>query len=122
LLRLAAAEMRAKLRRMDVAGRVGGDEFVLVLPEADAVTARVVLERVVKAVSAVLESKDLFATFSAGAVVCSGIPGSIDEMLRQADSAMYRAKQDGPGNIELERFDPTAAADSPEPVMAGRHA
>ncbi len=98
VLRAAAKICRAAIRDMDVIGRYGGDEFVIVLPECDLEAAVVVAERVRKALesSPILVGKqERQITLSAGVAVDLVGNLSLDDLLRQADRALYAAKSAG---------------------------
>ncbi len=77
-------------RMVDVAGRMGGDEFVLLLPATDATGVQQILRRLYRAIG----SDAACLPASAGAVTWAR-PPSVRNMLRQADRLMYRSKQDG---------------------------
>jgi diguanylate cyclase (GGDEF)-like protein/PAS domain S-box-containing protein len=86
------------LREVDVLGRTGGEEFVVLLPETDADGARVVAERVRAALEAaplqVEDGPSLSLTISLGVAVLE--PGEDPEaLLRRADQALYAAKEAG---------------------------
>ena len=99
VLRVAAKICRDGIREIDVIGRYGGDEFVIVLPECSLETAVVVAERVRnsagKQLRSWLASRNCQITLSAG--VASDPVGSLslDDLLRQADRALYAAKSAG---------------------------
>lgn len=97
VLRDAASVLRAHCRTSDLAARIGGEEFVLLLPGADREAACAVAERV----RAEVASRDFAAlapgvrvTLSAGVAVLEN-HGGADELLRAADAALYRAKGEG---------------------------
>lgn len=93
VLRETAGLLRAAVRPGDLVARYGGEEFVILLPGADAAAARRVGERVLDA----FRGKDWPlrpVTISIGAAVMR--PGDApDSLLRRADAALYRSKQDG---------------------------
>jgi diguanylate cyclase (GGDEF)-like protein len=76
------------LRTTDVLARAGGDEFVLLLPSTDRAHAGEMLARLEGATA---------QKFSAGVAV-AGADSTVDELLRKADDACYRAKQTGRGH------------------------
>ncbi len=98
VLRMAAAAITASLRAGDVVGRVGGDEFAVVLPEADVLAAARVSERLRSAVAAAGIDRRAAVTASVGAATFRFPPASADDMLAAADRLMYRSKAAG-GNL-----------------------
>ncbi|HEY5006057.1 MAG TPA: diguanylate cyclase [Ktedonobacteraceae bacterium] len=91
------------LRGGDTLGRFGGEEFVLLLPETDAEEARVVAERVRAAIAnepMVLEdANSLNTTVSVGAATYPADGDREQELLQQADQAMYMAKRLGRNQV-----------------------
>jgi diguanylate cyclase (GGDEF)-like protein len=94
VLRHVAGKVRAVLRDVDAAARVGGDEFVVLLPETDLEGSLQVAERVRRIVrddAPILEHVPLPVSVSVGAAQWRpGLP--LDQLLHEADQAMYRAK------------------------------
>lgn len=99
LLTLAGKVVLANMRRMDVAARYGGDEFVLLLPHAGADEAAGVADRIreeFRSASAVLLNDRNGVTMSAGvASLNSHRPVHADQLVAMADAALYRAKETG---------------------------
>ena len=101
----AVAELsQRQLRAYDSAARYGGEEFVLVIPGTPQDGALLVAERLRQAV---LEfhfpapMSDLTLTISLGvASYPSALVDSVDSLFRQADEALYRAKQNGRNRVE----------------------
>jgi diguanylate cyclase (GGDEF)-like protein len=96
VLREVAARIRARLRREDVCGRWGGEEFLVLLPDTAGDRAAIVAE----SLRAFVASKPIPAgaaevrvKISAGVAEWSG--ESADELLRRADAALYEAKAAG---------------------------
>jgi diguanylate cyclase (GGDEF)-like protein len=86
------------LKPTDMVARLGGDEFsVLLKGIADADTAGRVAGRIINALNApfLISSKELFTSASIGIALAAPHYQSPDELLRDADSAMYRAKAEG---------------------------
>jgi diguanylate cyclase (GGDEF)-like protein len=96
LLKEIAGALSKTTREVDVAGRYGGDEFVLVLPDTDVAQARAAAERVVQCVREVGEriGGGPPITASLGLAVASQ-DDSVAAVLRRADENAYRAKQGG---------------------------
>lgn len=96
--------LQEQLRTYDLAARYGGEEFCLVLPETDLDAASSVAERIRQQVEemilpAPMENHKL--TISFGVAAYDGtIDGSIDEIIRFADDALYEAKNSGRNRVK----------------------
>jgi diguanylate cyclase (GGDEF)-like protein len=88
-----AALLRAQVRAVDTAARIGGDEFALLLSEADDVLAAAVAERLDAAVHAHAERQGWPGGMSIGVSVSNADGVSLDDLLRHADSRLYLAKR-----------------------------
>jgi diguanylate cyclase (GGDEF)-like protein len=98
LLRIAAKRLRETLRDVDTLARVGGDEFVAVLPGAvDDVEIQNVARRMISAIQLPFEinGNALYVSTSIGAAVYPLHGDSEVKLLAHADTAMYRAKETG---------------------------
>jgi len=98
VMRAVARICRAAIREIDVIGRYGGDEFVIVLPECDLAAAAIVAERVRKTLESSpipVAGQELVVTLSAGVAADPMGGSSLDDLLRQADQALYAAKSAG---------------------------
>lgn len=100
VLAQTATSIRKVLRPSDVVARIGGDEFAVLLPAADRETARSILSRVQVDFNRTMEASELPMTLSIGWVSFSPPLCSVEEMLRNADKAMYVAKSLGKNRIE----------------------
>ena len=101
VLNQVAAKISESTRKSDIAGRYGGDEFLIVLPSATIETAKTVAGRILNSVSQ-LAIGDVPAQIS----VSIGIAGrthekEVHEVIEKADFAMYRAKRDGGNSLRL---------------------
>ena len=104
LLKLVAGRIQHALRSSDLAGRIGGDEFVvLVDPVADEAEALEVLDRVARSIgSTPYRLGEAAAVISASVgIALTGTECSAETLLRDADAAMYRAKSRGRDRIEV---------------------
>ncbi len=90
------------LRTSDLLGRSGGDEFLILAPETDAVEARMLAEKLLVAVREGL--RDPLAgqvSVSIGAATLLNGDGP-DDLVKRADQALYRAKQYGRNRFEVD--------------------
>jgi diguanylate cyclase (GGDEF)-like protein/PAS domain S-box-containing protein len=104
LLRLLAAALRGELRVGDVLARIGGDEFAAILPDTDLPTGRLVATRLLESVRAhgrVADGvREARVTASIGLTVLdAGTAEASEQLLAQADEAMYRAKAGGKDGV-----------------------
>ena len=103
VLSAIAEVLQTGRRSYDIAARYGGEEFVLVLPDASlagGVTVAEHLREYVQAISFKPPMKNLTVTVSAGvATFPSAQVDDVDSLIRQADEALYRAKQNGRNRV-----------------------
>ena len=112
LLRQVAQRLTACVRAGDTVARLGGDEFVVILPslslsEVDAANqTEGVGEKILAALNQTYQLQGIAYrnTPSIGATLFQGDLGSIDDLLKQADLAMYKAKDAGRNALRF--FDP----------------
>ena len=98
VLRSVASICKAKLRAGDLFGRLGGEEFSIILPHVDREGAIAVAEKLRAAISSERSRGDygsLKVTASLGVSSLSIVTKDIETLLAQADAAMYHAKQNG---------------------------
>lgn len=104
LLCQVTSRSRIALRPSDLLSRFGGDEFVILAEglrgEADALALG---ERVREALDEpfIIGGQEVFTSVSVGIVVASGVDLNAEELLADADNAMYRAKETGRNRIEI---------------------
>ena len=106
LLVAVGARIEELARSSDTVARLGGDEFVVLLEEdVDETRSRSVAARMLKALSApfAVTDREVFIGASIGIAVGEGGSVDADELIRNADTAMYAAKAAGRGRYELFR-------------------
>lgn len=102
LLRKVADVFNENLRASDLVARMGGDEFVILLPETNAGDARTVLEKIRQRLGQEPNFEVCSVTVSIGAVSYSQAPSDIGPMVKSADEIMYKVKNTSKNNILVE--------------------
>ena len=104
ILRMFADSCTQSLRAVDLVGRVGGEEFALLLPHSNVHEARQAVQRVLDLVSQrtvrTPDDTEVSITFSAG-VVESRPQSTLNTMYREADQALYEAKHAGRNRVHV---------------------
>lgn len=113
LLRAVADRLRSCLRQSDTIARLGGDEFTVMLeninqPEDAVPVARQIIESFSSPY--LIDNHEIFVTPSIGITIHPQDGESIDQLLKNADSAMYRAKEAGGNGFEFFTHDMTLRA------------
>jgi diguanylate cyclase (GGDEF)-like protein len=104
VLKTFAGLLRGTVRKADICARLGGDEFVVLLPNANLEGARVLAERIRATVAknpVEYGSIVIVFTVSIGASQYRKDMQSIDELIKEADIALYRAKEGGRNRVEV---------------------
>ena len=109
ILELVAAAIRTNLRVRDVAGRYGGDEFVIFLSECGLPEAERILQRVRKIISSVSTATGSAVTASVGLVASDRADDRLDDLIRAADHALLDSKHSGKDQLRV-AADPAGAA------------
>jgi len=107
LLRYAAARLADLVRKGDTVARIGGDEFVVLLPglgadATDAAHRALMLAEKIRAAIArpfSIDHQSYQCSASLGATLFPGTGNSAQDLLREADTAMYRAKAEGRNGV-----------------------
>jgi diguanylate cyclase (GGDEF)-like protein/hemerythrin-like metal-binding protein/PAS domain S-box-containing protein len=99
-LQTLAAHCHDALREIDIIGRIGGEEFAIILPETDGAGANLLAERLRESIArqtlATEKGATLGMTVSIGiATLAGGEAARLDDLLSQADTALYEAKRAG---------------------------
>jgi len=106
MLKHFAALMQSELRKIDTAGRVGGEEFAILLPGAAKLEAKVLAERLrakVEEHPLLQDGKAIRITVSIGITSMKASDSSADTSLIRADEALYRAKENGRNRVEVDQ-------------------
>jgi len=103
MLQTFGERLRTTLREADLAGRIGGDEFLVILPETDLSGSRIFAERLLKVIGAtpvpLPAGGQMEVTCSLG--IAERIPGDLEAglLLARADAGLYRAKMEGRNRV-----------------------
>lgn len=104
LLGALALRLQRQVRPNDTVARLGGDEFAIIVDDVDDITdALQVVERIQSEVSHPydISEQEVFATLSIGITMSDSRYSEADEMLRDADNALYRAKSTSKGSYQI---------------------
>jgi two-component system cell cycle response regulator len=103
VLREFSRRVRRAIRGIDVACRLGGEEFVVAMPDTDAALALLVGERLRQKIAAepfaIGEGRSIQVTVSVGVCSLTSTSETADDLVRRADEALYRAKRDGRNRV-----------------------
>ena len=88
------------IRQSDVCGRIGGEEFVCLLPDADAAQAAQVAERIRRECHALMPGQAADVSVSIGVASVAQAGYDLSRLLALADQALYRAKANGRNRVE----------------------
>jgi diguanylate cyclase (GGDEF)-like protein len=91
--------LTSTMREVDTVARIGGDEFMLLLPETDLAEARVALGRAHRSLVAAATAIGWDIGYSVGVMTFTSPPGTVEEMVAQADGIMYTVKRSEKGTI-----------------------
>jgi diguanylate cyclase (GGDEF)-like protein len=117
VLRVVGRTLREALRDIDTVARLGGDEFVALLPETDEPGCKAAVSRLYLELSRALAASGFRVTVSIGAATFLAPPRSVDELLREADRAMYAVKRGSKNGLHHVVLRP-----APEPAARPEHA
>jgi diguanylate cyclase (GGDEF)-like protein len=104
VLRTLTNMLKESIRQADVCARYGGDEFVFLFPQTDKQQTEIWLRRIYETFatnSIQVDSLQIKASFSMGVAVFDATLDNFDDLLRQADNALYGAKHTGGNRFVL---------------------
>ncbi|NTV48709.1 MAG: diguanylate cyclase [Geobacteraceae bacterium] len=101
LLQAVSETIVQSIRKTDIAGRIGGDEFTICFPEADEESVRTAISKLVQALDIMTSQSGWQVTASIGVVTCLEICDTYDCLLGKADKLMYVAKEKGKNAAEF---------------------
>jgi diguanylate cyclase (GGDEF)-like protein len=107
-LRQISRVISEEVRQSDVAARYGGEEFIVLLPFTNSIEALILAERMranIEKCKLDVNGKALTITVSGGIASYPVNAQNVDDLIRSADSAVYRAKGAGKNNISLFKED-----------------
>lgn len=103
LLTEVAVRMRASLREQDTVARLGGDEFILLIEDNGADLVASTAKRIVDLLSASfrIHGQEIFVSASVGVSVYPDDGADSETLLKNADTAMYKAKEQGKNQLQF---------------------
>lgn len=103
LLMAVSQRLQGLVRRQDTIGRLGGDEFLLLLPDVSTAQAQSMAEAILAALalSFQIEQYELTTTLSVGVAMFPADGKHFDTLYQRADAAMYRAKRSGRNRLSF---------------------
>lgn len=115
VLRAVSETVKSGIRRIDVAARYGGDEFVALLPETDPTGGWVLAEKIRLGVAeASIAGIEMRPTVSVGVVSYPTDGRTADALMLSADRAMYVSKRGGKNRVARASVEPTMVSIEPE--------
>lgn len=104
VLREFATRIKKSIRGIDLACRLGGEEFVIIMPETDMAVATIVAERLRRRIAsepfAISQgTRHIEVTISIGLATLDTVDDNAATILKRADQALYRAKRDGRNRV-----------------------
>jgi diguanylate cyclase (GGDEF)-like protein len=104
LLKLVATTIFNNIRQIDTVARIGGDEFVILLPETDMEISRGPFVNLQNKLSEIMKENNWPVTFSIGVATFVKLPKSVNELLKESDNLMYYVKKHGKNSIKARIF------------------
>ena len=103
LLKIVARRLQDCVRKTDLVARHGGDEFIVVIDQSDAHLVAAVMPMILASIAApvMIDNRELHVTCSIGFSLYPDDGQNTETLLRNADAAMYRAKEQGRNNVQF---------------------
>jgi diguanylate cyclase (GGDEF)-like protein len=104
VLKALSETCTTNVRKMDIAGRFGGDEFIILLPETDLAAAKKVAQRIhgsFARTSFYPEGEEVRMTVSLGVTRVSEETKDLDTLIKRVDAVLYQSKQKGRNRVEV---------------------
>lgn len=104
VLQIVGGILLNSVRKSDVVGRLGGDEFSIVLPETNETGAKSTFLKLKTELADAMKEHNWPIGFSIGVVSFDLPPSKLDEAIRSADALMYHVKRNGKNNIQFKHY------------------
>ncbi len=101
LLRCVASTIKNNIRSSDLLARIGGDEFVILLPETNEDQAQAVVQKIGVSLQTALRKENWAVSYGIGVVTYIRPPATVDDMLVKADHMLYAAKREGKNKVRF---------------------
>jgi diguanylate cyclase (GGDEF)-like protein len=105
LLVAVVRRVKSILRKSDILSRLGGDEFMIFLPETSRTAAQNAVEKIQSVLLDEMRKSGWEVTFSIGVLTCNNVQVSPDELMKKADGVMYSVKNVGKNGIAYDVFE-----------------
>ncbi|MEW6087595.1 MAG: GGDEF domain-containing protein [bacterium] len=103
LLKIFCSEVKNMIRTTDAFGRMGGDEFAILLPKNNGSETSLFVKRIQDRIIPIFMDNHWDVTLSIG-VITTDKPVDVDDLIHQADTLMYKVKNKGKNNIEYKNL------------------
>lgn len=107
MLKVFAELIRENVRINDLAARLGGEEFCVIMPDSTPASAAAVADRIRSQIEAtVIQTArgPIRSTVSAGIAIRANRPETLQSLLNKADAALYEAKASGRNRVQISDF------------------
>jgi len=104
VIKTVAGCIAGRIRKTDLAARMGGDEFAVIFTETESERAETAVRKISEDIAKIMGETGYPVTVSAGIAMYETTPEDVDSMVRFADSLMYEAKKSGKNSIRCGTF------------------